>query len=404
MKIDVTGAALRGIEQTPVEVVERKGRGHPDTLADEFAEHFVTEYVRWCRRAFGVDLNHWVDKCVLIGGASRNGFGQSSMTVPIRAMVIGKAARAVGDVEIPLEEIATTAAHRALTDGLVGFEPQDCRVEVHTNDYTGSGRPTAWYQPTSSPRVAAVRRSNDTVVCTGYAPLSRTERLTVGLESYLTSDGYRAGRTATGTDVKVLATRRESAVSLVVCVPALPCHVATRGEYDDFRAGVVEDVRQFVDQHGEGLVLDEVHLNTRDDAETVYLAHLGSAIATGDVGAVGRGNRLNGVIAPGRRTHLEAPAGKNPFYHGGKVALVLAQRLAERLSARLGDEVEVCVVAENGQSLADPSLVSVELASSCDAATRATVDETVRDELGHVEELTERLATRGLAGALGGVP
>jgi S-adenosylmethionine synthetase len=395
LEIAILETAARKIEDVPVEVVERKGKGHPDTLADRFAEKFVTEYVAWSRKAIGEQVNHWVDKCVLIGGESRNEFGASHMISPIRAMVIGKATRQVGDLTIPLADIATTAAHSTLRAGLVGFTAGDCQVEICTNDYTGSGRPSSWYRPAAAPGPSPAGRSNDTVVCTAYAPHSATERLVIGVESYLTSGAYRESRPATGTDVKVLAIRRERTVSLVLCVPALPGQVASRADYDAFRDGIVSDVAGFVRNFG-GPDLGDVRLNTRDSADAVYMAHLGSAIATGDVGAVGRGNRINGVIAPGRPTHLEAPAGKNPIYHGGKVALVLAQCVADQVNALLGAEVQVSVVAENGQPLSTPTLVAVELTSACSERDRRAIDATVRAQLAQVEALTEKLATEGL--------
>jgi len=36
-----------------IEVVERKGLGHPDTLADGIVEATELEYARYCRENFG---------------------------------------------------------------------------------------------------------------------------------------------------------------------------------------------------------------------------------------------------------------------------------------------------------------------------------------------------------------
>ena len=59
----------------PVEVVERKGLGHPDTLADALAERMSVAYSRHCRERFGAVLHHNLDKLYLRGGHCQTGLG-----------------------------------------------------------------------------------------------------------------------------------------------------------------------------------------------------------------------------------------------------------------------------------------------------------------------------------------
>ncbi|MGV9721989.1 methionine adenosyltransferase [Nocardia beijingensis] len=397
MKVIISESAIRSTERAPVEVVERKGKGHPDTLSDAFAEAFVTRYVAWASEHIGADLNHWVDKCMLIGGESRNEFGSSELITPIRAMVVGKATRKVGELDVPLDVLARSAVDDVLAEGLVGYTPAACSVEVRTNDYVGSGRPVEWFRPSRPGASASVRRSNDSVIGVAYSPRSPLEDLVVEIESVLTSQQYRDRVTAAGTDVKVLATRVQAQLDVVLCVPAVPARVANRREYDEFKIAVEEDVRQIIARTGRWQI-GQIRLNTRDTSDAVYMAHLGSAIATGDVGAVGRGNRINGVIAPMRVSHLEAPAGKNPHYHGGKVTLALAQRIANAVTDIAGCETNVTIVAENGQLLDSPSVVSVELAATCGEDKRESIHNAVKHYLGQVEQLTKVLAVSGLDG------
>ena len=72
-------------------------------------------------------------------------------------------------------------------------------------------------------------------------------------------------------------------------------------------------------------------VNTADDVDhdVVYLTLTGTSAEMGDDGAVGRGNRVNGVIAPFRSASLEAACGKNPISHVGKVYNVLALLAAQ---------------------------------------------------------------------------
>jgi len=59
----------------PVEVVERKGLGPPDTLADALAERMSVAYSRYCLQNFVAVLHHNLDKLYLRGGHCRTGTG-----------------------------------------------------------------------------------------------------------------------------------------------------------------------------------------------------------------------------------------------------------------------------------------------------------------------------------------
>ena len=49
-----------------IEMVERKGIGHPDTLCDALAETISTALCRYYLDHFGLILHHNVDKALLI--------------------------------------------------------------------------------------------------------------------------------------------------------------------------------------------------------------------------------------------------------------------------------------------------------------------------------------------------
>ena len=58
-----------------VEIVERKGLGHPDSICDALAETFSRNLCREYRRRFGEVLHHNVDKALLCGGSAAPAFG-----------------------------------------------------------------------------------------------------------------------------------------------------------------------------------------------------------------------------------------------------------------------------------------------------------------------------------------
>jgi len=54
----------------PLEMAERKGRGHPDSICDALAENLSIGLARFYLERFGAILHHNVDKALLLGGAA----------------------------------------------------------------------------------------------------------------------------------------------------------------------------------------------------------------------------------------------------------------------------------------------------------------------------------------------
>ena len=88
--IVVTEATGRFIEQYPVEIVERKGIGHPDSLCDGIAERVSVEYTRWCQENLGVTLHHNFDKVQLVAGEVEVDFGKGELLKPIHVQIAGR--------------------------------------------------------------------------------------------------------------------------------------------------------------------------------------------------------------------------------------------------------------------------------------------------------------------------
>lgn len=59
----------------PVEIVERKGLGYPDTICNALAEALSRNLCREYRHRFGNILHHNVDKALLCGGRAAAAFG-----------------------------------------------------------------------------------------------------------------------------------------------------------------------------------------------------------------------------------------------------------------------------------------------------------------------------------------
>ena len=94
----------------------------------------------------------------------------------------------------------------------------------------------------------------------------------------------------------------------------------------------------------------------------MYLSVLGTSAEDADSGEVGRGNRVNGLIALNRPRGSEAASGKNPVSHVGKIYNVLAHLLANRLLTQIAGlrEVTVWLCSRIGMSIDQPQMVSVQ--------------------------------------------
>lgn len=81
---------LAGVDDS-VEIVERKGLGHPDTICDALAEAFSRNLCREYLARFGSILHHNVDKALLCGGRSAPAFEGGAILSPIDIYLAGRA-------------------------------------------------------------------------------------------------------------------------------------------------------------------------------------------------------------------------------------------------------------------------------------------------------------------------
>ena len=83
MDLKVTKGAGPPLSQQAVEIVERKGKGHPDTLCDKAAEELSIRLSEHYLEHFGAVQHHNVDKVLLVGGQSNARFGGGDVIEPI---------------------------------------------------------------------------------------------------------------------------------------------------------------------------------------------------------------------------------------------------------------------------------------------------------------------------------
>jgi S-adenosylmethionine synthetase len=128
----------------------------------------------------------------------------------------------------------------------------------------------------------------------------------------------------------------------------------------------------------------------------MYLTVLGTSAEGGDCGQVGRGNRVNGVIAFNRPATTEAAAGKNPVSHVGKIYNLLSHELAERIYLEVEGlrEVTVYLCSQIGHPIDRPLVAAAQVVLSDGAElgeVRGPVSEVIDREFANINHFTERL-------------
>lgn len=344
-----------------VEMVERKGVGHPDSLADLIAETLSDNFSKYCLNHLGFILNHWFDKVTLSGAKSSVTFGKAEVIKPITAYLFGKATTEIGLLKIPLRKIFKDSVEAILLEIFNDKELlKHIRYIVDINDGVGSDHPKEFYTPSNPKSFKQILQnfeSNDTVLCSAYAPHTEIEQLAIDLENYINSKNFKMVFPETGWDVKVMITKVKSAVDITVCIPFI-ARLTPSLEYYQKQLNLIHtNLEKKVRTLYKNRI--QLHLNTKDKGKFAYLTVFGTALDKGDYGCVGRGNRFNGIIAINREMNIEASAGKNPVHHTGKLYNILANKLSLWLYTVYGIKNEINISTQNGNLLTNPEFVIV---------------------------------------------
>lgn len=330
--------SIKDIDQE-FESVERKGIGHPDTLCDAIAERASRDYSKYCLNQFGRVGSHWFDKVILLGGESRIDYGRGDLLSPYVVIFAGKAVLKIGENKIPIKKILYTAAADVLSSTLVNFQPEKhLKIDIKIHNYRGPGQNKNRYKPKNINDLVDIfsneRVSNDCNICVGYAPFSLLESMVLELEKELSTGNIKKQFPDTGNDIKIVATRYRNSIVLQVNIPFIAKHIFDNKFYIQRVKQMEETIIDFIKSKFNRL--PEVIVNPEKYSGRAYLTVTGSVADTGDVGVVGRGNRINGLITPFRPMSIEASAGKNPLDHTGKLYNIIAKELAMEVYKETG--------------------------------------------------------------------
>ncbi len=386
----------KNIEKQSIEIVERKGLGHPDYLADSIAENFSVNLSKYYIEHFGKIMHHNVDKLEVIGGETRPAFNGGKITKQITILFSGRATGIVNNEAVPLKDIAENSAKGWLKRNIRFLDPNQLRYLFETNN--GSVNLADAFQRNGRPG------SNDTSFAVGYYPYSTLESLVLKTENYLNSKEFKSKFEFSGEDIKIMGVRLKSRLKITIAMAMIDRFISSEVDYFKKKNEVMEDALSYIKRLNETLENEngikqkrkiDLAINGMDKRgrgiNGCYLTVTGLSAEGGDDGAVGRGNRVNGLITPNRAMTLEAAAGKNPVNHIGKIYSLFSFDLAKKIHERFGLRNQIKMVGRIGNDLSKPLAFSLLLEEKTDKNQKKDITNFINEELSNINEITNKI-------------
>ena len=391
----VNSSKRRTLENQPIEIVERKGVGHPDSICDAIMDQVSVELSKAYLKEFGTILHHNTDKSLLVAGDVECKFGGGEVNEPMLLIFGDRATFGLDNKTIPVEEITIQTAKKWLKKNLRFVDPEK-HMKFQVELKPGSQGLTDIFK-----RETCMFGANDTSAAVGYAPLTRTENMVLETEHYVNSKEFKNRFPETGEDVKVMGYRNGNFLNLTVAMAFVDRFVESEKNYMAKKADIQLDIQEWSNSKN---AFDEikVFVNTLDvegrGVDGVYLTVLGTSADGADSGQVGRGNKVNGVISLNRPIGTEAAAGKNPVSHVGKIYNALTHQIARSICNEVPEVAETCVwlLSQIGKPIDEPAIAAAQVimnnGASLDSKVEAKITEVIDAELANIEDFCKKLA------------
>jgi len=353
------------LKQTPLEkqlleIVERKGLGHPDSICDAIADRISVGLSKEYLEKAGTILHHNVDKSLLVAGETESKFKGGTVKQPILYVIGDRATDRVDGQKIDVKEIAIKSAKIWFKKNMRFINPEE-HIKYQIELKPGSVGLTDIFK-----RKGKVLGANDTSAAVGYAPMTRTEKVVRQTEQYMNSEQFKKRFPESGEDIKVMAFRNGNDLNLTVAMAFVDKFISSEEDYFEKKAKILEEISRYVAVNTDFDLVD-VQLNTLDvkgrGLGGLYLTVLGTSADSGDSGQVGRGNRINGLISLNRPFCSEAAAGKNPVSHVGKIYNFLTFKIAQHVYDEIEDleEVYIWLLSRIGSPIDHPAIAAAQV-------------------------------------------
>lgn len=392
--ISVNVLSQTPVEDQPIEICERKGVGHPDSICDSMMDKISVALSEEYLKRFGTIMHHNIDKGLLVAGEVEPRLGGGKVVKPMLMVFGDRATFTVGQDKVPVQEIVQDTAKRWFKENLRMVDPDE-HVRYQIELKRGSDALADIFM-----RKSRYLGANDTSAAVGFAPMTTTERVVLETERFLNSAGFKKRFPEAGEDIKVMGMRRNRSLNLTIAIAFVDRYVDSETSYFRRKEEIKQEALRFVNSNAH-LDRVDVSINTADlpgrGLPGIYLTVLGTSADGADCGQVGRGNRVNGIIPLNRPTCSEAAAGKNPASHVGKIYNLLTYQVANRIHRETSGvrEVYVWLLSEIGRPINDPKIASVQLVPEPGVALKelsSKVEDLVSAELSSIDKFSEQLA------------
>ncbi len=347
------------IEEQEIEIVERKGIGHPDSMSDGIAESVSRALCNAYLDNFGGVLHHNTDQVEVTAGESFPEFGGGDVISPMEILLTGRGVPEYEGKKIGIDRIAIGAAKEYLKESLINLDVETCTV-VECKIGHGSGDLVDVFGRKGMPS------ANDTSFGVGFAPFSETESMVMAIEELLNSKDFKKKYPQVGEDIKVMGLRDHDEITLTVAIAMISKHIDGVEAYMDTKAELNKIITNLAKKYTNRQVT--TYINTGDNPESktedgYYLTVTGTSAEMGDDGSVGRGNRANGLITPNRPMSMEATSGKNPINHVGKIYNLLSNEISNDIIKEVEGvkQVHMMILSQIGSPIDQPRAASAQL-------------------------------------------
>lgn len=335
-----------------IEVVEKKGIGHPDSMADSIAEELSCVINDYFINKYGEVPRYNTDQVSIIGGDVDFNFGSGEIKKKSVIDLAGNIPYLNEDDISEIQEISEKQIYSYLTN-ILSFDARELfQIEWRINHY--SEKNSSFFQD------AETALAEDTVVACGFYPYSDLEKLTLDTNEYI--ETHLSKEYPIGCDTKILAIKSsiQNKVELIISMGFKALEIQDSYKYFVIKQKVKEKIDNFVTKKIPSDSEISVKINAADDEKQGkgYVLLSGSA-SEHDKGISSKGNRLSGLITPFRHNSFETVFGKNPIYHTGKIYNVLSFLLAKEISTFIDDKVEIFIVSELGMPMANPKAINI---------------------------------------------
>ena len=382
------------LEKQRIEIVERKGLGHPDYICDAVMDQISISLSREYLKKAGAVLHHNVDKSLLAAGEVEVAFGGGKVKQPMLFIFGDRATSQFNGEKIDVNQIAVNTAKSWFKKNMRFIDPDE-HVRYQSELRPGSAGLTDIFK-----RRGHVLGANDTSAAVGYAPMTRTEKIVLQTERHLNSKEFKERFPESGEDIKVMGFRNGNDLRLTVAMAFVDKYVSSEEDYFEKKSKILDEIHKFAAVNTDFESVD-VQLNTLDVPKRglggLYLTVLGTSADSGDSGQVGRGNRVNGLISLNRPFCSEAAAGKNPVSHVGKIYNFLTFKLAERVYKDVPEleEVYIWLLSKIGAPIDHPAVAAAQVVMKGNnnlSKVKREISDVLDHELENIEKFCMELA------------